>query len=101
MELFIAIAITHFLALLSPGPDFFLILSTLLRQGQRSAKMICLGVATGNAFIILMIYLSLFYSKQLLFVMVPIASLMLAQLGLFIVLTVLNWLKIQISILRT
>ncbi|MEN8280733.1 LysE family translocator [Acinetobacter gerneri] len=60
MELFIAIAITHFLALLSPGPDFFLILSTLLRQGQRSAKMVCLGVATGNALIILLIYLSLF-----------------------------------------
>lgn len=65
MELFIAIVLTHFLALLSPGPDFFLILSTLLRQGHRSAKMVCLGIATGNAIIILLIYLSLFYLGKL------------------------------------
>ncbi len=30
MEVFLVIAFTHFLALLSPGPDFFLILTSLL-----------------------------------------------------------------------
>ena len=61
MELFLIIALTHFLALLSPGPDFFLILSTLLRQGTTSAKVVCIGIAAGNAGILLLIYLSLFY----------------------------------------
>ncbi len=61
MEIFFAIVLTHFLALLSPGPDFFLILSTLLRQGNISAKVVCIGIAVGNAGILLLIYLSLFY----------------------------------------
>ncbi|MDU3121696.1 MAG: hypothetical protein E6710_04635, partial [Acinetobacter baumannii] len=35
MEVFLFIAFTHFLALLSPGPDFFLILTSLLQKGRR------------------------------------------------------------------
>lgn len=49
MELFIAIALTHFIALLSPGPDFFLILTTLLRHNRNAAILVCCGVALGNA----------------------------------------------------
>ncbi|SPL70622.1 LysE family translocator [Acinetobacter stercoris] len=60
MELFFAVALTHFLALLSPGPDFFLILSTLLRQGTRSARWVCLGIASGNALILAFVYISFF-----------------------------------------
>ena len=48
MEFFI-IASTHFLALLSPGPDFFLILQTALRLPLRYAFAVCAGIATANA----------------------------------------------------
>ncbi|WP_130802741.1 LysE family translocator [Acinetobacter ihumii] len=56
MELFFAIAFTHFVALLSPGPDFFLILTTLLNQNKTAAQKVCWGIALGNAFILLMVF---------------------------------------------
>nr|WP_288419335.1 LysE family translocator [uncultured Acinetobacter sp.] len=59
MELFIAIALTHFIALLSPGPDFFLILTTLLRHNRNAAILVCCGVALGNAVIIALVFIGL------------------------------------------
>ena len=47
-EQFLLVAGAHFLALLSPGPDFFLIVRTALLQGWRRASGICLGVALAN-----------------------------------------------------
>ena len=49
MSQFLLIATAHFLALLSPGPDFFLIARTALAGGRRQAAAVCLGVALGNA----------------------------------------------------
>ena len=46
---FPALALAHFLALLSPGPDFFLILGHAVRHRLRGALFICLGIALGNA----------------------------------------------------
>lgn len=46
---FPALALAHFLALLSPGPDFFLILGHAVRHRLRGALYICLGIALGNA----------------------------------------------------
>ena len=46
---FLIIASTHFLALLSPGPDFFLILQTALRLPLRYAFAVCAGIAAANA----------------------------------------------------
>ncbi|MGB1762688.1 LysE family translocator [Alloalcanivorax xenomutans] len=48
MEQFLMVAGAHFLALLSPGPDFFLILRSALVEGWRSAAGVCLGVALAN-----------------------------------------------------
>lgn len=45
---FIAIAAAHFLALLSPGPDFILIARSALVRGWRTAAAVCVGVALGN-----------------------------------------------------
>lgn len=45
---FILIASAHFMALLSPGPDFFLILQTSLRMRLRYAFAVCCGIATAN-----------------------------------------------------
>lgn len=42
------IAAAHFLALLSPGPDFFLIARTSLSAGWRTAGGVCLGIALAN-----------------------------------------------------
>lgn len=52
MEVFLVIAFTHFLALLSPGPDFFLILTSLLQKGRRYTYSVVLGITLGNALIL-------------------------------------------------
>jgi threonine/homoserine/homoserine lactone efflux protein len=48
MQQFLMIAAAHFLALLSPGPDFFLIARTSLSAGWRVAGGVCLGIAVAN-----------------------------------------------------
>lgn len=48
MEQFLAVAGAHFLALLIPGVDFFLITRLALANGRRSAIGACVGVATAN-----------------------------------------------------
>lgn len=53
MEQFFAVAAAHFLALLIPGVDFFLIARTAMSSGWRNATGACLGIACANgAFII-------------------------------------------------
>ncbi|MCU4582365.1 LysE family transporter [Acinetobacter gyllenbergii] len=64
MELFLSIAITHFIALLTPGADFFLILKTLMQSQKKAARFTCAGIALGNAIILISIYLSLFIIGQ-------------------------------------
>jgi threonine/homoserine/homoserine lactone efflux protein len=45
---FLVIAGVHFLALLSPGPDFFLIVRSALVNGARTATGVCVGIALAN-----------------------------------------------------
>lgn len=45
---FVFIASAHFMALLSPGPDFFLIVQTALRMTHRYAVALCCGIAVAN-----------------------------------------------------
>lgn len=45
---FLLIISAHFLALLSPGPDFFLITRAALRLPMRYCLAICAGIATAN-----------------------------------------------------
>ncbi len=45
---FLLIASTHFLALLSPGPDFFLIMQASLRLPVRYGIAVCAGIAAAN-----------------------------------------------------
>jgi threonine/homoserine/homoserine lactone efflux protein len=45
---FLLIASAHFLALLSPGPDFFLIMQASLRLPIRYGFAICFGIALAN-----------------------------------------------------
>ena len=46
---FPALALAHFLALLSPGPDFFLVVGHAARSRLQGTIGICLGIAIGNA----------------------------------------------------
>ncbi|MEO8222013.1 MAG: LysE family transporter [Specibacter sp.] len=48
MEQFFAVAAAHFLALLIPGVDFFLIARTTMSHGWRNASGACLGIALAN-----------------------------------------------------
>ncbi len=48
MQQFLVIAAAHFLALLSPGPDFFLLARTSLSAGWQVASGACLGIAIAN-----------------------------------------------------
>ncbi|OLU15162.1 lysine transporter LysE [Pseudomonas sp. PA1(2017)] len=48
MQQFLIIAAAHFLALISPGPDFFLVARTSLAAGWRVASGACLGIAVAN-----------------------------------------------------
>ncbi|WP_066732359.1 LysE family translocator [Cupriavidus sp. D384] len=45
---FAMVAGAHGLALLSPGPDFFLVVRASMVDGVRSAIGVCLGIALGN-----------------------------------------------------
>jgi len=45
---FLLVAGAHFLALLSPGPDFFLIVRGALLHGWRKAAAVCAGIAAAN-----------------------------------------------------
>ncbi|KAA5837084.1 LysE family translocator [Saccharopolyspora hirsuta] len=48
MDQFLAVALAHFLALLIPGVDFFLIVRTAAAHGWRSASGVCTGIASAN-----------------------------------------------------
>jgi len=48
MTEFLSVAAAHFLALLSPGPDFFIIVSLALRNGSGRAVLTCIGIALAN-----------------------------------------------------
>ena len=45
---FLIVAGAHFLALLSPGPDFFLIVRSAIVNGARTASGVCVGIALAN-----------------------------------------------------
>lgn len=45
---FILLAVAHFLALLSPGPDFFLIVQAALRLPLKYSLSLCFGIAMAN-----------------------------------------------------
>jgi len=49
VTVFITIAMAHFLALLSPGPDFVLVVKSALKGNRKNAVGVALGIATANA----------------------------------------------------
>ncbi|QNH06958.1 LysE family translocator [Pseudomonas sp. B11D7D] len=53
--LFLLVAGTHFAALLSPGPDFFLLIRTALAHGRRQADGCAYGIALANVLSMLLV----------------------------------------------
>ena len=52
---FLALALAHFVALLSPGPDFFLLVGYAARYRLRGSAGLCIGIAAGNGVYILLV----------------------------------------------
>ena len=51
---FPALVLAHFVALLSPGPDFFLLAGYAVRYRMRGSTGLCVGIAIGNGLYILL-----------------------------------------------
>ncbi|MDM4210115.1 LysE family translocator [Klebsiella spallanzanii] len=51
---FPALALSHFVALLSPGPDFFLLVGYAIRYRLRGSVGLCIGIAAGNGLYIML-----------------------------------------------
>ena len=51
---FPALVLAHFVALLSPGPDFFLLAGYAVRYRMRGSAGLCVGIAFGNGLYILL-----------------------------------------------
>ncbi|UPU34772.1 LysE family translocator [Geomonas paludis] len=84
---FAALATAHFLALISPGPDFFLIVGTSVREGTARAAALCAGIAAANGAYILLVLTGFAFIKQtpLLFTAIRTAgALYLVYLGLML-----------------
>ncbi|WP_336334253.1 LysE family translocator [Pseudomonas putida] len=76
MQQFLIIALAHFLALLSPGPDFFLVARTSINSGWQVASGACLGIALANGAFIAMAFtgLSVLQQGSLLFIALQLAG---------------------------
>ncbi len=51
---FFALVLAHFVALISPGADFFLIVGQAIRNGFKGSVWICFRIAFANAFYIIL-----------------------------------------------
>jgi len=49
LGIFVTVAIAHFLALLSPGPDFVLVVKSAIKNQGNNAIGVALGIASANA----------------------------------------------------
>ena len=76
MQQFLIIALAHFLALLSPGPDFFLVARSSINSGWRIASGACLGIALANGAFIAIAFtgLSVLQEGSLLFTSLQLAG---------------------------
>jgi threonine/homoserine/homoserine lactone efflux protein len=54
VAIFFTVALAHFIALLSPGPDFLLVVKSGVRNNKCSALGVALGITCANAFYIVL-----------------------------------------------
>ena len=85
---FPALALAHFVALLSPGPDFFLLAGYAVRYRMRGSTGLCVGIAVGNGLYILLAIIGWGILRQLplLFTVIePLGALYLLWIGSLLV----------------
>ncbi|KAF0866617.1 LysE family translocator [Pseudomonas sp. LD120] len=73
---FLLVAAAHFLALLSPGPDFFVVARMSIAAGWRPATGACLGIALANGLFIGLAFggVSVFRPDSSLFLLIQLAG---------------------------
>jgi len=88
IQQFLIVAAAHFLALLSPGPDFFLVARTSMAAGWRMATGACVGIAMANGVFIVAAFggVSVFRTDSVAFAAIQLAGCMylLYMGGLFV-----------------
>jgi len=97
---FLLIASAHFLALLSPGPDFFLIMQAALRLPIRYAVGVCTGITVANALYQLVAVLGLEVVRETMWLMTTLkylGALYLVFLGIMLLRTPILSLDQQVS----
>lgn len=74
MQGFIPLALAHFIALLSPGADFFILVSTTSKEGKTSGILTASGIVFANAiYIILALFgIMLILNNPLIFISIKI-----------------------------
>lgn len=85
---FPALALAHFVALLSPGPDFFLLVGYAARYRMRGSAGLCVGIAFGNGLYVLLAIIGWGILRQLplLFTVIePLGALYLLWIGSLLV----------------
>jgi len=75
--IFITVAIAHFLALLSPGPDFVLVVKSAIKNEGKNAMGVALGIASANA-----LYISL--------CLIGVGSILAASITVMVVLKIIG-----------
>ena len=81
-SIFVTVAIAHFLALLSPGPDFVLIVKSSVKNGPKKSIGVAAGIAIANALYIALCLLgvgSLLASSVIIMIALKVAG------GLFLI----------------
>ncbi len=84
---FLALALAHFMALLSPGVDFFIILSNSSKYGRVSGIVTSAGIAIANlVYILLALFgITLIKNNELIFMIIKIlGSIYLLYIGLLL-----------------
>ena len=71
---FLSLAVAHFIALLSPGADFFLILANSSKYGKKAGIITSFGIASANlVYILLALFgISLIKNNELIFTFIKI-----------------------------
>ncbi|WP_044419265.1 LysE family translocator [Halarcobacter anaerophilus] len=85
---FLTLALAHFLALLSPGVDFFIILSNSSKYGRYEGVLTSIGIAFANLFYILLALfgISLIKDNQTVFTLIKLlGSIYLLYIGFLLI----------------
>lgn len=64
LQSFFILAFAHFLALISPGVDFFIIINSTIKNGKRAGIIVAFGIAIANLVYILLALFGIMFIKN-------------------------------------